>query len=119
MNLAVPGAIRHFFYIQEALAKVGTATNAYLLNAFHRDISHWQRLYKYLLVRPRFLAELVQRLPAALVFCDASGTGEGGFWIDPDWIGVNFVWRVQWPADIFSYLVTWDNPTGGITNSDL
>ena len=35
MHLAVPGAICHFFYIQEALTKAGTGTQAYLSKVFH------------------------------------------------------------------------------------
>ena len=65
------------------------------------------------------MSKVVQRLLTALRFCDASGMGEGGVWIDPDGTGANFVWRVKWPADIVSDLVTWDNPAGVITNSDL
>ena len=42
MHLAVLGAIRHFFYIQEDLTKSGIATKAYLSTAFHRKILHWQ-----------------------------------------------------------------------------
>ena len=40
MHLAVPGAIGHFFFIQEALTKSGTASKAYLSKAFHREIAH-------------------------------------------------------------------------------
>ena len=65
------------------------------------------------------MAEVVQRLPTELGFCDASGMGAGGVWIDPDGTGGNFVGQVQWPADIVSYLVTWENPARGITNSYL
>ena len=35
MHLSVPVAIGHFFYIHEALTKVGTATKAYISNDFH------------------------------------------------------------------------------------
>ena len=63
--------------------------------------------------------EGVEHLPTALGFCDASGVGAGGVWIDLNGPGKNFFWRVQWPADIFSDLVTWDNPSGVITNLDF
>ena len=72
-----------------------------------------------MLTCPRFLAEVAQHLPTALGFCDASGTGAGGFWIDPNGTGANFLWKIQWSADIVSDLLTWDNLAGGITNSDL
>ena len=78
MHLAVHGSIGHFLYIQEALTKAGTGTRDYLSKSFHREISHWQRLYAHSLARPRFLGELVQRLPTALGFCDALVTGAGG-----------------------------------------
>ena len=29
------------------------------------------------------------------------------------------VWRVEWPQEVKDALVTWNNPTGTITNSDL
>ena len=119
MHLAVPGAIGHFFFIQEALAKAGTASKDYLSKAFHREIAHWQRLSTNSLARPHFLEEVVRCLPTALGFCDASGAGAGRIWIDPDGTGKNFVWRLQWPEDIVADLVTWENPTRGITNSDL
>ena len=119
MHLAVPGAIGHFFFIQKALTKAGSASEAYLSKVFHREISDWQRLITDLLARPRFLAEVVRCLLTALGFCNASSVGAGGVWIDPDGTGKNFVWRLPWPEDIVADLVTWENPTGGITNSDL
>ena len=80
---------------------------------------HWQRLSTNSLARPRFLAEVVRRLPTDLGFCDALGIGAGGVWIDPDGTGKKCFWRLQWTEDIVADLVTWENPTGGITNSDL
>ena len=112
MHLAVPGAIGNFFFIQEALTKSGTSSKAYLSKAFHREIAHWQRLSTDSLSRARFLAEVVCCLPTALGFCDALGVGAGGVWIDPDG-------SLQWLEDIVADLVTWENSTGGIINSDL
>ena len=104
MHLTVPGAIRHFFFIQEALTKAGTASKAYLSKAFHQEITHWQRLSTNSLARPHFVAEVVRRLPTALEFCNASGIGAGGVWINPDGKGKNFVWRLQWLEDIVADL---------------
>ena len=87
MHLAVPGAIGHFYYIQEALTKAGTGTWDYLSKAFNQDISQGQRLCADSLARPRFLEKLVQRLPIALVFCDASGTSAGWGLDRPHWHG--------------------------------
>ena len=43
----------------------------------------------------------------------------GGVCINPNSMGANFIWRVQWLEDIVSDLVSWTNPTRGITNLDL
>ena len=95
MHLTVPGAIGHFFFVQEALTTAGTASKAYLFKAFHWEIVHWQRLSTDSLARPHFLTEVVCCLLTALAFCDASVVSAGGVWIDPDGTGENFVWRLQ------------------------
>ena len=68
---------------------------------------------------PTYLAEIVQQLPTNIGFTDASGLGAGGVWIDPNEDGRNYVWRLTWPEDIQTDLVSFDNPQGRITNSDL
>ena len=45
--------------------------------------------------------------------------GGRGVWIDPNEDGVNYAWRLPWPEDIRADLVSFDNPRGRITNSDL
>ena len=106
MHLAVHGAIGYFLYIKGDLTEARTGTKSYLSKDFHQEILYWQRLCKDSLAWPRFLAEVVQRLPTALGFYDASGTGAGGVWIEPDGTGGGFVWRLQWPEYIVSDLVT-------------
>ena len=61
----------------------------------------------------------MQRLPTDISFTDASGLGAGGVWIDPSKDGRNYVWRLPWPDDIQTDLVSFDNLQGRITNSDL
>ena len=68
---------------------------------------------------PTYLAEIVQRLPIDIDITDALGLGAGGVWIDPNKYGRNYVWRLPWPEDIRTDLVSFDNPQGRITNSDL
>ena len=69
--------------------------------------------------RPNYLAEIVQRLASALGFTDALGMGAGDVWIDPNDDSHNFVWWFEWSEDIWNDLVSWDNPKGRITNSNL
>ena len=48
---------------------------------------------------------------------DAAKAGMGGvYW---DHTGRPYLWRVPFPSDVQSRLVSTDNPTGSITNSDL
>ena len=42
-----------------------------------------------------------------------------GVLINPNEHGINFAWRVKWPADIVQKLVSFTNTEGTITNSDL
>ena len=103
MHLAVPGAIGHFYHLQKALTTAGSGRRAYLTAGFHRDIAHWTQLTEDVLSRPTALAEVVHRLPTNMGFCDASGLGAGGVWLDPNNDGQSFVWRLQWPQDITDY----------------
>ena len=65
------------------------------------------------------MVEVLKSLPTALDFCDTYAVAAGVVWVDPNGMGANFVCRMKLPADIVSNLVIWNNPTGGITNSDL
>ena len=93
MHLAIPGAIGHFYHIQMALTKANRRT-AYLSKGFHQDIAHWRLLCSRMKHRPTYLAEIVQRLPTDLGYTDASGTGGGGVWLDPNVDGIHHVWRL-------------------------
>eukprot|EP00978_Attheya_sp_CCMP212_P001507 scaffold3149_cov26-Attheya_sp.AAC.2 len=52
-------------------------------------------------------------------YCDASAFGAGGVWfggerqLDPS------VWRIVWPLDIRTAVISESNPKGRLTNSDL
>ena len=70
-------------------------------------------------LRPTYIAEIVQRVPTDLGFTDASGQGAGGVWLNPNRDGRHYVWRLKWPADIIAALVSFNNPNGSVTNSDL
>ena len=116
--MAIPGAIGHFYHIQTALTHI-SRTKSYLSNDFHADIAHWQTLVHSMATRPTYLAEIVQHIPTDLGFTDASGQGAGGVLLNPNRDGKHYVWRLRWPADIIATLVSFANPNGSITNSDL
>ena len=65
------------------------------------------------------IGEIVNTLPVAYGTADASGLGMGGIWFSGDPKFTPFLWRSPFAAAIQSRLITDDNPTGSISNSDL
>ena len=53
------------------------------------------------------------------MFCDASGFGAGGVWLDPSRSGKDLIWRHPWPSDIISDLVSSTNREETINISNL
>ena len=86
---------------------------------FHRDVAHWHHLCSRMKHHPTNLAEIVQWLPTDLGYTDALGSGGGGVWLNPNIDGIHHVWRLQWHTNIQADLISFANPTGRITNSDL
>jgi hypothetical protein len=76
-------------------------------------------LIKVLGTRPSHCRELVVDDPGYIGYCDASKLGAGGVWLSGTRLLQPIVWRVEWPEDIRNNVVSFDNPTGTITNSDL
>jgi hypothetical protein len=63
--------------------------------------------------------ELVVDDPGYIGYCDASKVGVGGVWLSGTRALSPIVWRVEWPEDIRNIVVSFDNPSATITNSDL
>ena len=79
----------------------------------------WCTLIQRLSTRPTIVMELVPSAPWYVSYVDAAGSGVGGVWISGTNIIKPYVWRMQWPADITKNIVSFSNPKGTITNSDL
>ena len=109
MHLAVTGAVAHLFHIQWALNQ-GGVDRSWLLPDFHRELANLKVLTLQAASRPTHLAEIVRWEPIHLGFCDASGLGAGGLWLDQARTGQNLVWRLPWPPDIVTSLVYLTNP---------
>ena len=118
IHLTIPGAIGHFYHIYMAQTKSNSNT-AYLSNDFHLNIIHLKTLCARMKTCPTNFVEIVQRLLADLGYANASWLGDGGVWLDPNYGGTNFVCHYEWPNDIWDNLISFDNITVGITNSDL
>jgi hypothetical protein len=76
-------------------------------------------LFKIMGKRPTHCRELVVGDPGYVGYCDASKLGAGGVWLSGIYLLHPVVWRVEWPQDIRDNVVSFSNPTGTITNSDL
>ena len=118
MHLLVPGAMDHLFHVQRALNQ-GGMDRAWISPAFHRELADWKALALQAASRPMHLAEGVRQELTHLGFCDASGLGAGGVWLDLARKSHTLVWRIPWPPEIVTSLVSSTNPEAKITNSDI
>ena len=107
MHLAVPRAVAHLFHIQPALNQGGVDW-AWLSPYFHCELADWKALAHLAASRPAHLADIARCEPTHLRFCDSSGLGAGGVWLDLARTDHNIVWKNPLPVDIIS-----------ITNSNL
>ena len=72
-----------------------------------------------MVARTMHLAKIFRWEPTHMGFCDASGIGEGGVWMNPYRSGASLVWRHPWPPNIIAAIIPDRNPEGTLTNSDL
>ena len=79
----------------------------------------WKDLIREAAREPTHVNELVPGPADYKGTLDASGEGAGGIWVTGAKEMAPIVWRVPWPPEIRARLVTFNNPTGDITNSDL
>jgi hypothetical protein len=76
-------------------------------------------LMKMLSMRPTHVNELVADMPHYAGYHDAAAEGAGGVWFSLTDNMPPSVWRERFPHDIEADIITDDNPSGSITNSDL
>ena len=121
MVIGIPGSKGLFSMLQLALQKVDTEGNITLDTPTRDQIKDFKHLAHDLAARPTAIAELVPDFPVAIGPHDASGSGMGGVWL-PATTNSNIkptFWRERFPPDIVDDLVSFDNPTGSINNSQL
>ncbi len=66
--------------------------------------------------RPTHVNEFVQKELDYIGYCDASAFGAGGGWFEGTQRLRPVVWRIQWPPDVTTTVVSSNNPTGQIPN---
>jgi hypothetical protein len=143
MAIAIPGSRGLFSWMQETL-KHRSDNRIRLTQSVHDCVQDFQDLHRDLTTRPTRLYEIIpQDTPEIIGASDACGYGIGGvafphsntptsrqFHSDGgSGTGIPdsplegtlspIVWRFALPTDVTAQLVTFDNPTGTITNSDL
>ena len=108
MHLAIPGAMGHFYHLQMALTAASQAScaTAYLSKGFNRGVPFWQSLCVDMGSQPTLFAEIFQRLATDVGYTDASGIGCVGVCINPNKDDSHYVWRLPWPEEIMTDLVS-------------
>jgi hypothetical protein len=127
MVLGIPGARGLFSHLQAALDTATPKGRMRLSRHVHATVQDFRWLASTLSERPTRLYELVAQEPAIHGAHDAARYGMGGvifpppqhMWRNTKAAGHPIVWRERFPPDVANDLVTSDNLTGRITNSDL
>jgi len=83
----------------------------------HVYLQDFERIALSLATRPTRLAELIPELPSVLGACDAAKAGMGGVLFCPGFAPL--LWRAPFPTSVQNRLVSFANPHGDLTNSDL
>lgn len=123
MAIAIPGAKGLFSILQEAFRHEDTRRRRLRLSStLHGFLDDFRSLARDITSRPTRIAELVpDTFPATIGACNASSEGMGGVHFFPDSSGklIPLLWRARFPKHISDRLVSFDNPSGDINNSDL
>lgn len=118
MAIALPGARGMFSQLQLALQRA-PAHRVRLDRGVHDAIQDFRWLAANLTDRPTRLPELTELPPTANGACDAAGAGMGGVMFDLRKPAHPVLWRHPFPRQLQNRLVSFSNPHGDITNSDL
>ena len=122
MALALPGGRGLFSQLQSVLtysASASPSDRLCLSPAVHHQLNDIRHLASSLSARPTRWGELVDSDPSFLGAVDACVTGMGGVWLDTRSHHPPLLWRQSFPLATQSALVSFANPRGSITNSDL
>jgi hypothetical protein len=115
VSKAIPGSAGLFCALQLALKRRSDG-RIKITESLRHHINAFASLAASLSSRPTYLAELVEQEPTLLGATDAAKQGLGGIYYDSS--GTPYVWRFPLPAEVQARLVSADNPSGSVTNSD-
>jgi hypothetical protein len=126
MVLAIPGGEGLFSHLQGAIRQ-SAQKRVRLTTLVHHQLADFKFLADDLGRRPTRIAEIVPTDATHVGASDASRGGMGGVWLPPPMAqrlpGVTYppplVWREAFPKAVQLDLVSFENPLGSISNSDL
>jgi len=126
MLLALPGGRGMISAAQEMLrTELSTPPKPHdrlrLTSATHDALQDFRWLARNLASQPMRFNEIIPAAPYYFGAADASGTGMGGIWLPTHAPTTTspLLWRQRFPSHLSQCLVSFGNPTGTITNSDL
>ena len=108
MHLAMSGVVAHLYHIQSTLYPGGGrgGIRDWISPDFHRHIGYWKALVAQRAARPTHLENIVLQEPNHMGFCDVSGIGIVGVWLDPYRSGPTIVRHHPWLPDIIATLIS-------------
>jgi hypothetical protein len=124
MVLGIPGGAGLFSQLQVAL----TNADGHRVKVHQGARDHIEDLWvlaKDVANRPTHLGEIIEQQESFIGAVDASKAGMGGVWLPPTYPTEHepdhspIVWRQPFPAKIAQKVVSFDNPSGTVSNSDL
>ena len=116
MGPAIPGSAGLFGAFQLGLTHTD-CRRIHITSHLCDHLSDFEGLAQSLATCPTHLAELVPDYPSAIGSVDAAKSGMGGVLFTAD--QPPLLWCAPFPPDIQSRLISTENPTRDITNSDL
>jgi len=85
----------------------------------YQTVRDWQSLLLQTKARLTPCQDLIPAPPNFIGYCGASRLGAGGVWFGGNKLLPPIVWRLAFPSDIQSAIITTENPNGHLTNSDF
>jgi hypothetical protein len=110
------GSEGHFSLLQDALVRQ-VDCRVRLTPEVREQLEIFQDFLHGHAKRPTTLEELVPGVDLHVGACDAAKSGRGGVWFTDD--GEAIVWREPYSEDVQSEVISDQNLTGKLTNSDL
>ena len=118
MSPALPGSRGLFSLLQVALSKADRNRVRITPHVWHMA-ADFCAIADTLVSRPTRLRELVPTTRTYIGACDACQRGMGGVWFSAETNTPPIVWRQQFPDHVVRAMVTFDNPKGTMSISDL